>query len=116
MKSLQRLTRLDLPNNAITAAGAAALSGWVGLRRVTHLDLNGNRLGDDGVRALFSGPCSQRIASLNLDGNVVRAGGPRTRNTQAAHGAEGVPAFGYSAGPRTAAAGAGDQRGGRAEP
>src|SRR5262249_10252113 len=51
-----RLKRLDLSNNTITSAGAAALASCKYLSRLAMLDLRANAVGAEGTDALANSP------------------------------------------------------------
>ena len=72
---LQRLVRrnphLDLRQNGIGPAGAAALAASVHLAHVGSLDLSGNYLGSDGLAALAASPHLNRLKKLAIRRNQI---------------------------------------------
>jgi hypothetical protein len=72
-----RLAVLDLSDNAVACAGAAALAAALegaGARcSLRQLDLGFNSIGDGGACALAGALAATGIMSLELEGNQVRA-------------------------------------------
>ena len=70
-RMLARNPALDLRQNSIGPAGAAALAKSVRLRAAAHLDLSGNDLGDSGLRCLTQSPHLMRLRTLAVRHNSI---------------------------------------------
>ena len=69
----RNLRVLDLTENRLGDAGAAALADSPHLRGLIHLDLAQNTLEDAGAEALAASPHLGGLIYLNLFGNVISA-------------------------------------------
>lgn len=70
-----RVRHLDLSNNRLSAAGAAALAELEGLDQLHTLDLARNQLHDEGAAALTRAPWWPRLRHLRLGLNHIQSQG-----------------------------------------
>ncbi len=69
--AFERLTYLDLSNNALTARGAKTLALWPGAANLQCLGLRGNVVGAAGAAALAGSPYLKNLKAITASGRGV---------------------------------------------